>query len=418
MQIGDMGREPKFFVLEWGGFAQYKYAWTEAADNERDGSLFNCPSCGKGLGGLHWQPPYRVELKQARNIGDITYCLAGADFVVTPRVLQVVEAEGLSGFARSYRVEVVLVGKTRTSPDEPGPELWGVDVARSAARADYAASEVKWDTEPEPGYCPFCGPGGGGGGGIWRTIGPPIALEKDTWSGEDIFKPMNFNHVFLSERAADVFRTHGFTNAALVPMDQWQTTFGPEFAQYQDDKMAKWAIRPEQGPVRRGRRQVRPVSSGDHPRIEVAGVYRLHLTPEMFREQLDILYGEPMSSSQRREAERQCRELLEGVVLVEVVVRNPDECFDLADFTQPRIGIPEDRWQVPWAEAYLSVDGDSLAVERWSDPGPAGDLRIAFFMYDWQPDIPLRSSYGEVACPQVQEMPERLARLVPYEPVD
>jgi hypothetical protein len=142
------------------------------------------------------------------------------------------------------------------------------------------------------------------------------------------------------------------------------------------------------------------------------------VTAELFREQFDILYGEPMSRSRRRETERECREQLENVVLVEVVVRNPDECFDVGDFTQPRNGIPQDNWQVPWAEAYLSADGESLAVERWSKPGTPGDLRVAFFMYDWQPHIPLHSSYGEVACPQVREMPMRLVRLLPYEPVD
>jgi len=30
----------------------------------------------------------------------------------------------------------------------------------------------------------------------------------------------------------------------------------------------------------------------------------------------------------------------------------------------------------------------------------------------------LRSGFGDIPCPPAEDMPERLARLVPYEPVD
>jgi hypothetical protein len=156
----------------------------------------------------------------------------------------------------------------------------------------------------------------------------------------------------------------------------------------------------------------------NEPRIEVLGVYRLPVTEELFREQFDILYGYPMSEPERAQAERQCREQLSSVVLVEASVHNRDQTFDVGRFTQPQEGVPEANWQVAWAEAYLTPDGESLAVERWSKPPQSGDLRAAFFVHFWQPGLPLRTSYGEVECPAVQEMPERLARLVPYEPVD
>jgi hypothetical protein len=124
-----------------------------------------------------------------------------------------------------------------------------------------------------------------------------------------------------------------------------------------------------------------------------------------------------MSKRERAQAERQCREQLSSIVLVEAIVRNRDDRFDIGQFTQPQDGVPQQNWQVPWAEAYLTPDGQALAVDRWSDPPASGNLRVAFFMHLWQPDKPLRSSYGEVTCPAVQKMPERLAQLVPYEPV-
>jgi len=156
----------------------------------------------------------------------------------------------------------------------------------------------------------------------------------------------------------------------------------------------------------------------DQPRIEIIGVYRLPITDELLREQFDALYGYAMSDRERAQAERQCREQLESVVLIEALVQNRDTQFKVGDFTQPEDGVPESNWQAPYAEAFLTPDGGALAVERWSGPPESGDLRIAFFLHFWHPIKPLRSSYGEISCPAVQEMPERLARLVPYEPVD
>jgi hypothetical protein len=149
------------------------------------------------------------------------------------------------------------------------------------------------------------------------------------------------------------------------------------------------------------------------PQIDILGVYRLPVTEELFREQYEILYGEP-----DLRAEQQCRQQLTSVVLIELLVKERDEGFYVGQFTQPQEGVPEANWQVPWAEVYLTPDGEALAVPRWGEPPQTRDLRIAFFFHYWQPEIALSCSYGDFQCPAVQEMPERLRRLVPYEPVD
>jgi hypothetical protein len=154
------------------------------------------------------------------------------------------------------------------------------------------------------------------------------------------------------------------------------------------------------------------------PKVEVLGVYRLPAAEDLFREQFDILYGYPMSAGERRNAEQQCREQLESVVLVEAVVSNRDRRFRVGDFAQAQAGQPKENWQVAWAEAFLTEDGESLSVARWSDAPPDDPLRVAFFIHYWDPAQPLQSSYGAVQCPAPQPMPERLSRLVPYEPVD
>ncbi len=152
--------------------------------------------------------------------------------------------------------------------------------------------------------------------------------------------------------------------------------------------------------------------------IEVLGVYALPVTTALPRDQIDILYGSDLTGKARRDAERQCREQLESTVLVEVLLRGRDKRFDVADFCQPRPGVPRDSWQVAWAEAYLSLDGESLLVERWADPPTAKDFRVAFFIHFWRPRTALLSSYGELSYPPRQRMPQRLRKLVPYVPVD
>jgi hypothetical protein len=157
--------------------------------------------------------------------------------------------------------------------------------------------------------------------------------------------------------------------------------------------------------------------SGSKPSIEVLGIYRIQVTESLFEEQFEILYSFEMDVEERREAERACREQLDSTVLVELIVTNPDKQFDVGAFTQPDPGLPKENWQAPYLETFLSLDGESLADEN--DAAPLKDkLRVAFFMHCWQPSHYLRTSYRDIICPKPQPMPDRLRRLVPYEPVD
>ena len=154
------------------------------------------------------------------------------------------------------------------------------------------------------------------------------------------------------------------------------------------------------------------------PTIEVLGVYSIPVTRDLLREQTDILYGADLLGAERRDSERQCREQLESTVLVEALVRSRGKRFNVGDFSQPVDGVPRENWQAAWAETYLSEDGERLLVERWGDAPKADTFRVAFFIHCWNPAAPLLTSYGEVRCPAVEKMPERLEKLVPYEPVD
>ena len=152
------------------------------------------------------------------------------------------------------------------------------------------------------------------------------------------------------------------------------------------------------------------------PSIAVLGVYRLNVTDDLVAEQKSVVHGDRGGRDADDEA---CRAQLEATVLVEVLVENADGRFDVGDFCQPDAEVGREEWQVAWAEAFLDADGQELIQERWAASVPVvRSFRVAFFIHDWKEEVGIETSYGERTCPSPTPMPERLARLVPYEPVD
>jgi hypothetical protein len=150
--------------------------------------------------------------------------------------------------------------------------------------------------------------------------------------------------------------------------------------------------------------------------IEVLSVYRVRPTDELIRDRIECSYPpESMATNEARiAAERESREFLGSIVLIEALIHNRDERFDIGDFTQRVPGTTEDNWQAAYAEAFLTPDGEALVAKRV----PPGDLRVAFFLHVWDSATPLTTSYGDVSCAPPAAMPERLERLIPYENVD
>jgi hypothetical protein len=152
------------------------------------------------------------------------------------------------------------------------------------------------------------------------------------------------------------------------------------------------------------------------PRVDILGVYRLPVSDELFREQFDILYGPlKMSPTEKREYERQCMEQLSSTVLIEARITNCDERFSVSNFYQPQPGKTKDDCQVAWCETYLT---DDALGDAWGRPAPGQNFRVGFFIHYWNSDGMLSTAYGQLRCPPAQEMPERLQKLIPYEPVD
>lgn len=149
------------------------------------------------------------------------------------------------------------------------------------------------------------------------------------------------------------------------------------------------------------------------PDIKVLAVCQVKLTPKLFKEAMEIKYGGmKLSHSQRESAEELVREEITSAVLIELLVTNPDQRFDLSDFHQTGSD------QAAYDEVYLTEDGQSIMSDVSFDGPKSENFRLAFFLHYFEPDKPLITSYGKLTLPPVQEMPERLIKLIPYHPID
>jgi hypothetical protein len=213
-------------VLKVGNWTQYKFAWAAVVDQVTSERAPECPACHRPIGMLRWLPPHTLWLKQARRIGDLSICNGGADILATARVADRWAGAGLVGWEKVYPVRVLKVGSRGGSPPPVLPELFGVDVCHSACRVDYGLAGVQWTTEPQTDYCRVCGPGGGGRGGTFSLM-ERIVIDESTWSGEDLFYPINLSGtLILSARGARFFQDHRCTNCAIVPVEEWRIAFG------------------------------------------------------------------------------------------------------------------------------------------------------------------------------------------------
>lgn len=95
--------------------------------------------------------------------------------------------------------------------------------------------------------------------------------------------------------------------------------------------------------------------------------------------------------------------------LVELMIRDGEGELDMCGITQEFEGQPQNNWQVPWDEAWLDSDGETLVNEEESDKQPSeANLRVAFFFHYLDLSRPFRTPAGPVSIPQPTEAPARL----------
>jgi len=179
--------------------------------------------------------------------------------------------------------------------------------------------------------------------------------------------------------------------------------------------------------------------SPTQPRIEVLGLYSPSanrseyerfvkayvdgLDPANFDEESRAVFRRlgrehelvPFDETAHREVQREITYHLSNAVYVEALVVDRDEKFNADDFRQPDPKLLE--WsQVAWNPTYLTEDGETVlsGYPHWKVPS-APRFRVVFVIHFWKPHLPLVSSYGELRCPAIKPLPERLWRLAPYE---
>jgi len=138
--------------------------------------------------------------------------------------------------------------------------------------------------------------------------------------------------------------------------------------------------------------------------IQILGVYHFSKeTEKMLKKYLPmVLYPDTPAGK------KECWEQIESTVLIETMVTDPERILDIMDFGQP------DSNQAAYLEVYLSPDSNKV-LSRDDCPG-VDNYRLAFYFHFYDSERPLKTSFGEVDCPSIREMPEELEELVPYEP--
>ena len=106
------------------------------------------------------------------------------------------------------------------------------------------------------------------------------------------------------------------------------------------------------------------------------------------------------------------------VHLIELLIRKPPNEVDATSFTQKVDLLPESSWQAAYDIHYLNEDGTEIIGRFWSDGIPGTETRIAFFMYFVDVSKPLLSQFGEIMLHEPTSMPERLSKIIKFEPVD
>jgi hypothetical protein len=141
------------------------------------------------------------------------------------------------------------------------------------------------------------------------------------------------------------------------------------------------------------------------PKLTILGVYRPQISEETWKEQWQV-----------SEDNKETQEHFDGLVLIEAVVDDLTEPFDIGRFGQMSLAFPDDprRMQVGYDEGLLSLDGETLIERRMDCIEGSGSLRFAVYLHQYDANRPLQWQGGQLLCPPVQDAPVRLMMLMSY----
>lgn len=105
--------------------------------------------------------------------------------------------------------------------------------------------------------------------------------------------------------------------------------------------------------------------------------------------------------------------------LLELNINSSPSDVDVSSFTQKDEKLPKNSWQTAYDEHFLNDDGTEVIGTYLEYDSLIGDkTRIAFFMYFIDFNKPLLSQYGEIQLSIATPIPDRLLKIIDFEPVD
>jgi uncharacterized RDD family membrane protein YckC len=145
------------------------------------------------------------------------------------------------------------------------------------------------------------------------------------------------------------------------------------------------------------------------PKVTVKGVYALTISQDLLEEAMVTKYGGVKLNPEQMQAARNAiREELSHVILVDLLVKNAPEEYNLADIPQ---GAEQEK---PYSLMYLTLDG-TAAISR-KRPKNEKDIRISFYLHDVRPGDKLKIVDDEVELPAAKPMDFVTYNNNPYRP--
>jgi hypothetical protein len=142
--------------------------------------------------------------------------------------------------------------------------------------------------------------------------------------------------------------------------------------------------------------------------VRILGVYRPEISERTYQEQLDVMGNDA-----------QAKEHFDGLVLVEASATGVEGELELSNLGQQPSTIDDTHYfQCAYDEALLTADGQILVDRTLGCVNGSGELRFAFYLHFFEPQRPIQFRGTDLQTPEVVSVPERLARLVPYNACD
>lgn len=109
----------------------------------------------------------------------------------------------------------------------------------------------------------------------------------------------------------------------------------------------------------------------------------------------------------------------EPIYMVELMIDDSPSAVDASLFLQEDSSLPESDWQAAYDERYLNLEGTEIVGDYFNRAKLSGEqTRMVFFMFLENLAYPLSTPYGKIAFGTPQNPPQRLERIITYNPMD